>query len=52
MTPVVLVIQHQELCPPGWVGEWLTEEGLRRLSRIEALFGLEGEAPALRAANA
>ena len=29
MTPVVLVIQHQELCPPGWVGEWLTEEGLR-----------------------
>ena len=30
----------------------LPEEGLRRLSRIEALFGLEGEAPALRAANA
>ena len=28
MTPVVLVVQHQELCPPGWVGEWLTEEGL------------------------
>ena len=29
MTPVVLVVQHQELCPPGWVGEWLTAEGLR-----------------------
>ena len=29
MTPVVLVIQHQPLCPPGWVGEWLTDEGLR-----------------------
>jgi GMP synthase (glutamine-hydrolysing) len=29
MTPVVLVVQHQELCPPGWVGDWLTEEGLR-----------------------
>jgi GMP synthase (glutamine-hydrolysing) len=28
MTPVVLVVQHQQLCPPGWVGEWLTEEGL------------------------
>jgi GMP synthase (glutamine-hydrolysing) len=28
MTPVVLVVQHQELCPPGWVGEWLTEEDL------------------------
>jgi GMP synthase (glutamine-hydrolysing) len=29
MTPVVLVVQHQQLCPPGWVGEWLTEEGLQ-----------------------
>ena len=29
MTPVVLVVQHQELCPPGWVGEWLTAERLR-----------------------
>lgn len=29
MTPVVLVVQHQPLCPPGWVGQWLTEEGLR-----------------------
>lgn len=29
MTPVVLVVQHQELCPPGWVGEWLAAEGLR-----------------------
>jgi GMP synthase (glutamine-hydrolysing) len=28
MTPVVLVVQHQQLCPPGWVGDWLTEEGL------------------------
>jgi GMP synthase (glutamine-hydrolysing) len=28
MTPVVLVVQHQPLCPPGWVGEGLTEEGL------------------------
>jgi pimeloyl-ACP methyl ester carboxylesterase len=30
----------------------LPAEGLRRLGLIEALFGLEGEAPALRAANA
>ena len=30
----------------------LPEEGLRRLGVIEALFGLAGEAPALRAANA
>jgi GMP synthase-like glutamine amidotransferase len=29
MTPVVLVVQHQELCPTGWVGEWLAAEGLR-----------------------
>jgi GMP synthase (glutamine-hydrolysing) len=29
MTPTVLVIQHQQLCPTGWVGEWLTAEGLR-----------------------
>ena len=29
MTPVVLVVQHQELCPPGWVGTWLVEEGVR-----------------------
>ena len=29
MTPVVLVVQHQELCPPGLVGQWLVEEGLR-----------------------
>ncbi|MEP6648778.1 MAG: type 1 glutamine amidotransferase [Lapillicoccus sp.] len=29
MTPVVLVVQHQELCPPGWVGDWLKDEGLR-----------------------
>ncbi len=29
MTPTVLVIQHQQLCPTGWVGEWLAAEGLR-----------------------
>jgi GMP synthase (glutamine-hydrolysing) len=29
MSPVVLVVQHQELCPPGLVGEWLVQEGLR-----------------------
>ncbi len=29
MTPAVLVVQHQELCPPGWVGEWLQSEGLQ-----------------------
>jgi GMP synthase (glutamine-hydrolysing) len=28
MTPAVLVVQHQELCPPGWIGGWLAEEGL------------------------
>jgi GMP synthase (glutamine-hydrolysing) len=29
MAPVVLVVQHQVLCPPGRVGDWLTQEGLR-----------------------
>jgi len=24
----VLVIEHQATCPPGWLGEWLTDEGL------------------------
>lgn len=24
-TPPVLVVQHEAMCPPGWVGEWLAE---------------------------
>ena len=23
----VLVVEHEAMCPPGWVGEWLTEAG-------------------------
>jgi GMP synthase (glutamine-hydrolysing) len=23
----VLVVEHEEQCPPGWIGEWLTEAG-------------------------
>lgn len=25
--PTVLVVQHEDMCPPGWVGEWLVEAG-------------------------
>lgn len=28
MTPSVLVVQHQDNCPPAWVGEWLVEAGI------------------------
>lgn len=24
----LLVIQHEESCPPGWAGDWLTEAGV------------------------
>jgi GMP synthase (glutamine-hydrolysing) len=27
-TAQLLVVEHQATCPPGWVGEWLTEAGL------------------------
>jgi GMP synthase (glutamine-hydrolysing) len=27
VTRDVLVVQHQDDCPPGWVGDWLIEEG-------------------------
>jgi GMP synthase (glutamine-hydrolysing) len=36
---VVLVVQHQEDCPPGWLGDWLVEAGctldVRRVDRGE-----------------
>jgi GMP synthase (glutamine-hydrolysing) len=25
--PRILVVQHEDICPPGWVGEWLVEAG-------------------------
>jgi GMP synthase (glutamine-hydrolysing) len=25
----VLVVEHEAQCPPGWMGEWLTEAGVR-----------------------
>jgi GMP synthase (glutamine-hydrolysing) len=25
----VLVVQHEDQCPPGWMGEWLEDAGLR-----------------------
>lgn len=28
MKPVVLVVQHEDSCPPGWFGEWLSAAGL------------------------
>ena len=37
----VLVVQHEDQCPPGWMGDWLVEAGLqldvRRPDRGEAL---------------
>lgn len=37
----ILVIQHQDDCPPGWFGEWLVEEGcdldVRRPDRGEPI---------------
>lgn len=29
MTQPVLVVEHEEQCPPGWMGEWLVEAGLK-----------------------
>ncbi len=29
MSPRVLVVQHQDDCPPAWMGTWLTEAGCR-----------------------
>jgi GMP synthase (glutamine-hydrolysing) len=26
-TPPLLVVEHEEQCPPGWLGEWLTAAG-------------------------
>ncbi|MGN6577283.1 MAG: type 1 glutamine amidotransferase [Nocardioides sp.] len=26
-TPRLLVVEHEAMCPPGWVGEWLVESG-------------------------
>lgn len=28
MKPTVLVIQHEDNCPPGWFGDWLSAAGL------------------------
>jgi GMP synthase (glutamine-hydrolysing) len=28
-TPHVLVVQHQDDCPPAWIGHWLVEAGCR-----------------------
>lgn len=27
VAPVVLVVEHDRECPPGWIGTWLEEEG-------------------------
>lgn len=27
MSPRVLVVEHEQMCPPGWVGEWLLDAG-------------------------
>ena len=26
-SPRVLVVEHEQMCPPGWVGEWLADAG-------------------------
>lgn len=26
-SPRVLVVEHEQMCPPGWVGEWLVDAG-------------------------
>lgn len=40
-TPRLLVVEHEAMCPPGWVGEWLVEAGaeldVRRPYRGDAL---------------
>jgi GMP synthase (glutamine-hydrolysing) len=28
-TPPLLVVEHEAQCPPGWMGEWLADAGLR-----------------------
>jgi GMP synthase (glutamine-hydrolysing) len=36
--PTILVVEHQATCPPGWVGEWLTDAGARlRVARPYAV---------------
>lgn len=35
MKPTVLVVQHEDNCPPGWFGDWLTAAGLQ-LDVLEA----------------
>jgi GMP synthase (glutamine-hydrolysing) len=27
-TAPLLIVEHQDTCPPGWVGDWLTEAGI------------------------
>jgi GMP synthase (glutamine-hydrolysing) len=46
-TPRLLVVEHEAMCPPGWVGEWLVEAGadldVRRPYRGDELpTGLDG----------
>jgi GMP synthase (glutamine-hydrolysing) len=40
-TPRLLVVEHEAMCPPGWVGDWLVEAGaeldVRRPYRGDAL---------------
>jgi GMP synthase (glutamine-hydrolysing) len=40
-TPPLLVVEHEAMCPPGWVGEWLADAGatldVRRPYRGDAL---------------
>ncbi len=40
-TPRLLVVEHEAMCPPGWVGDWLVESGaeldVRRPYRGDAL---------------
>lgn len=38
MKPTVLVVQHEDNCPPGWFGDWLTAAGLQ-LDVLEAQRG-------------
>jgi len=33
--PHILVVQHQDDCPPAWVGRWLVEAGCRLDPAIE-----------------
>lgn len=40
MKPLLLVIQHENNCPPGWFGDWLTSAGVE----LDVLAAHEGRA--------